>query len=148
MITWIDRLLITALLVIVAILTITSLPVIAGGHLGGKWLLAHMMASGAMVFALPAFGIAGMIRMLKKVQVSVLRKLGFWCLLVTGFFTIATVFFCMLPIPSTEQMHGLIFWHGVAGFATTAAAVVFLLGLVPSMAKSAKSPTTPESKPS
>lgn len=143
MITWIDRLLITALLVIVAILTITSLPVLAGGHLGGKWLLAHMMASGAMVFALPAFGIAGLIRMLKKTQVPAPRKIGYWCLLVTGFFTIATVFFCMLPIPSTDQMHGLIFWHGLAGFAMAAAAVVFLIGLVPSKAKS---PTTPESK--
>ncbi|MDA8743819.1 hypothetical protein N9N28_04210 [Rubripirellula amarantea] len=127
---WIDRVLTAGLLVIIALLTITAIPVIGGGHLEGRWLLAHMMASGAMVFVLPAFGITGLVRAVRSERFPKIRRAAFWIILVAGFFTIATVFLCMLPLPSTDQMHQLIFWHAFAGFVTTASAILFTLGLV------------------
>lgn len=125
---WIDRLLLIAIIVIVAVLTATALPVLAGHHLGGTMLLLHMMASGALVFALPIAALFWLPRYLTRYASDALQRWGFWLLIATGFVTIATVFACMLPYPSTPVMHQLINWHGWAGFAMVPAVLLLLVG--------------------
>ena len=126
--TWIDRILLLGILAVVTVLTITAFPVLAGYHLGGTMLLLHMMASGALVFALPIAGILWLSRALSNADSSRMQRWGFWLLLATGFATIATVFFCMLPYPSTDTMHQLIALHGWAGFAMVPAVVLLVVG--------------------
>ncbi|QDT12453.1 hypothetical protein K239x_44630 [Planctomycetes bacterium K23_9] len=128
MMIWIDRILLLAIVVIVAVLTATALPVLAGHHLGGTMLLLHMMASGALVFALPAAAIVWLSRNINSATSDFIQRCGFWALIVTGFATIATVFFCMLPYPSTQTMHQLINWHGWSGFAMVPATVLLAIG--------------------
>ncbi|NNE00139.1 MAG: hypothetical protein HKN47_22700 [Pirellulaceae bacterium] len=126
---WIDRILIFALVVVLAVLTATALPVLFGGHLGGMWLLAHMIASGALVFGLPVVALIWMWPNLSSHTSGAIQRLGFWSLITTGLLTIATVGACMLPFPSTETMHQLIQWHGYAGFAMVPALAVLLWGI-------------------
>ena len=104
---WIDRLFLAAITLFVTILAATSAPVLFGGHLGGLRLLLHMMASGALVFALPLFALYWLGRSISRSNSGGLQRLGFWTLLLAGVLTIASMFACMLPIPSTEQMHQL-----------------------------------------
>jgi hypothetical protein len=126
---WIDRLFPVAIAAIVAALTVTALPVLAGGHLGGTMLLLHMMASGAMVIALPLFALYYLPRCISQLTSDSLQRLGYWLLIFTGLVTIATMFACMLPIPSTNQMHQLIQLHGYAGFAMVPAVALLLSGV-------------------
>ncbi len=126
--TWVDLILLLGILVVVAVLTITAIPALAGHHLGGTMLLVHMMASGALVFALPVAGILWLTRALGDAESSSLQRWGFWLMITTGFATIATVFFCMLPYPSTDTMHQLIALHGWAGFAMVPAVVLLVVG--------------------
>lgn len=126
--TWIDRILLLAIVAIVAALTATALPVLAGHHLGGTVLLLHMMASGALVFALPAAGLFWLSRYLNQHASNTIGRWGFWLTIATGLATIGTVFACMLPYPSTDTMHQLIKWHGWAGFAMVPAVVLLLFG--------------------
>lgn len=130
MMKFIDRFLAFALIVVVIVLTVTAIPSLAGEPLRGRTLMGHMAASGAMVFLLPAYAISGLVRLTHDATSSKLRVIGFWGLIVTGLVTIATVFICMLPIPSTNQMHTLILLHGLAGYATAVAAIVMVAGLV------------------
>ncbi|QDT02795.1 hypothetical protein K227x_11730 [Rubripirellula lacrimiformis] len=123
-----NRILALALLVIVVVLTLTALPSLGGHPLGAEVLLAHMAASGAMVFVLPAYAVVGLIGMAQHPSSNRLRSFGFWGLVVTGLLTIATVFVCMLPFPSTDQMHQLIFWHSLAGYSMAVVAVVWVTG--------------------
>lgn len=116
-----------AIIVVVTVLTITSLPTLWGEPLHGKLLLGHMGASGALVFLLPLFGILQLVGMMQQRSLKGFEWLGFWALIATGFLTIATVFVCMLPLPSTDQMHTLILWHAIAGFAMSIAAIWWLL---------------------
>ncbi|MFK8112335.1 MAG: hypothetical protein AB8B91_09035 [Rubripirellula sp.] len=125
---WIDRLFLIALTVIIGLLTVTALPVLAGGHLEGTMLLLHMFASGALVFALPAFALVYLWRNLSRVSSGVMQRWGFWLLILSGLVTIGTVFMAMLPVPSTPQMHDLLDVHGYAGFAMVPAVVLLLLG--------------------
>lgn len=125
---WIDRIFMVALVAIIFVLTVTALPVLGGGHLGGPTLLLHMMASGALVIILPLFALFFVLRCISRLKSGGLQRLGFWLLLISGLLTIATVFLCMLPLPSTETMHQLISVHGYAGFAMVPAVVVFVLG--------------------
>lgn len=134
MMKFIDRFLTLALVVVVIVLTVTAMPSLAGEPLHGRILMAHMAASGAMVFLLPAYAIIGLIRMSQNAASSTLRTIGFWGLVATGLLTIATVFACMLPIASTDQMHSLILLHGLAGYATAVAAIVMIVGMLPKKA--------------
>lgn len=125
---WIDRIMMVVLVAIIFVLTATAFPVLAGGHLGGLMLLLHMMASGALVIVLPLFSLYFLSRSISRLKSGGLQRLGFWSLLVAGLVTIATVFLCMLPVPSTETMHQLIAVHSYAGFAMVPAVAVFVLG--------------------
>jgi hypothetical protein len=127
--TWFDRLLLIALLVVIAILTVTAIPLLRGEHLSGRMLFAHMRASGALVIVLPIFAINGLLKHLNHNTSGAGQRLGYWTVLVTGLLTIATIFVCMLPVPSTAQMETLIQWHGYAGYAMVASAILLCLGI-------------------
>lgn len=129
MLLWIDRLLIAALVIVVAILAATSMSAIGGNTLGGQTLLAHMMASGVLVIGLPIFALFFLRYFSGRDRISVLQSLGYFVTVGMGLVTIATVFLCMLPIPSTHQMHSLMSIHGWAGFAMIPAIAVMLIGL-------------------
>ena len=118
-----------ALFLIVALLTATAVPSLKGEPLGGTTLLLHMMASGALVFALPLYAMFYVWRHLNLSAATGIQRLGFWLVLVSGMITTATVFACMMPIASTETMHQLIAWHGYAGFAMVPAFAVLVLGV-------------------
>ena len=123
MMTWITRFVSLSFLGVVLLLTITSIPVLFGGHLEGMLLLVHMMASGVMVFLLPVFGWVWLFRCAS----SPMQRFVSWLILASGFVTLLTMFACMLPIASTEQMQKLIDWHGFAGWAMAIFVLVFLL---------------------
>ena len=126
--TWVDRLLLIALTLFVVLLTLTALPSLFYGHLGGTMLLAHMLVSGAFVFLLPVFALLWTWRHISRFTSGTMQRIGFWAVIFTGFLTIATVFVCMLPYPSTDQMRQLIHWHGYAGFAIVPALALLLWG--------------------
>lgn len=126
---WIDRILLIALVVVVAALTVTSLPALGGQTLQGPTLLAHMMLSGALVIGLPIFAIVFLRHFVAKEPQSRLQSLGYLVTIATGLVTIAAIFVCMLPIPSTDQMHSLMSVHLWAGFAMTPAIIALLLGI-------------------
>ncbi|MCC9603068.1 hypothetical protein LOC67_21170 [Stieleria sp. JC731] len=125
---WIDRFLIACLIIVVGVLTITSLPALGGQTLGGQMLMAHMMASGALVFGLPVFAFAMLRYLTPRYQTSWTHVIGYLSTLVAGLLTIASVFYCMLPIPSTSQMHEMMHVHKLAGLAMTPAILVMLVG--------------------
>jgi hypothetical protein len=139
---WIDRILLAAVTAAIVVLTATALPVLAGGHLEGLLLLGHMMASGLLVAALPLLALDFLVRNLSRFASGPWQRLGYWTLLLTGVVTIATIFACMLPIASTEQMHQLVGVHRYAGFAMVPAIVVLLVGVV-RRAKAATRSSTP-----
>ena len=118
-----------AICLIVVVLTVTALPSIQGETLGGIILMLHMMASGALVFALPVYAMLYVWRHLDRSAATATQRLGFWCVLVTGLIATATMFACMMPIASTETMHHLVQWHGYAGFAMVPAVVLLLWGV-------------------
>ena len=126
--TWFDRLLLLGITVLVLVLAITASPMLFGGHMSGMWLLAHMMVSGALVFLLPVLALTWTWRNISRFKSGLLQRLGYWSLIVTGFLTIGTMFVCMLPFPSTDQIHQLIAWHGYAGFAMLPAIAALLIG--------------------
>lgn len=118
---------------LVAALTVTAAPTWSGDSIGGTLLLFHMAAGGALVVALPVYALVGAATGSPKTAAVTesgqrLRSVSFWCLLALGWVTIGTVFVCMLPIPSTDQMHQLILWHAVAGYGMTIAAIGLLVG--------------------
>ncbi len=57
MIDWLFRILVGVITVVVATLTITSLPTLADQHMEGQRLMIHMMAGGTLVFAVPVFAL-------------------------------------------------------------------------------------------
>jgi hypothetical protein len=126
---WIDRILLVALVLVVVALAVTSIPSLGGETLGGQALLAHMMASGFLVIGLPIFAIVFLRHFSANKSTSSLQNLGYLATVATGWLAILTVFLCMLPIPSTHQMHSLMSAHGWAGFAMIPAIIVLLLGL-------------------
>ncbi len=125
----IDRILPLGLVILIVAATATAIPVFTDGHVGGLMLLAHMMASSGLVFVMPIFALLWLVRCVDRNASSGLQRIGFWLLIVTGLLTIVTVFACMLPYPSTEQMEKLITLHGYAGFAMVPALVVLLVGI-------------------
>lgn len=126
---WIDRILLATLVIVVAILTLTSLGSLSGDPLGGNTLLAHMVTSGVLVVGLPVFAIA-FLRHMAKPETSVTQGIGVLLTIAAGLISIVTVFLCMLPLPSTAQMHTLIVVHGWAGFAMIPAVALLLIGVV------------------
>ncbi|MGI9470595.1 MAG: hypothetical protein ACR2NZ_03615 [Rubripirellula sp.] len=126
--TWLDRICLLALVLIIALLTATALPALREGPLGGTALLLHMMASGALVFALPLFALLYLSRNLRSDRSGGMQRLGFWLLILSGIITIGSIFLCMLPIPSTDEMHELIRVHRYAGFAMVPAVVLLAIG--------------------
>ena len=126
---WIARILLAALILVVVALTVTSLPSLGGQALLGQALLAHMMASGFLVIGLPIFAIAFLRHFSARQPTSGLQNWGVLATIATGWLAIVTVFLCMLPIPSTHQMHVLMSAHGWAGFAMIPAIIVLLLGV-------------------
>ncbi len=113
------------ILVVVLILAATAIPAVFGGELHGVVLLAHMGASGALVVLLPVMTLLFFMRAVTTVEEPSLFRFGYWLTVIAGFATVATVFYCMLPILSTSQMRQVMFWHGVAGFALVAGSALF-----------------------
>ncbi|TWU27073.1 hypothetical protein Pla52o_09320 [Novipirellula galeiformis] len=113
-----------------AVLAVTALPSLTGGHLSGKALIVHMMASGGVVTALPILGILMIGQAIGTQQSNTLLQLGFWLTLVTGLLSIASVFMCMLPMASTLTMHTLVEIHGYTGFAMVPAVTLLTLGMI------------------
>ena len=83
--TWVDRLLLIALTLFVVLLTLTALPSLFYGHLGGTMLLAHMLVSGAFVFLLPVFALLWTWRHISRFTSGTLQRIGFWAVIFTGF---------------------------------------------------------------
>lgn len=117
-----------AMTLLVIALTATSLPAIFGDELAGNPLMAHMMASGGLVFALPVFAWLGLTRLSGPTLARRAEHLGFWTVVVFGWATIATVFLCMLPVLGTDAMHHMMQWHGYAGLAMVPAMGLLLFG--------------------
>ncbi len=126
--TWITRILILVIALAVGVLTATSLPTLMDHHMAGRGLMLHMMAGGALVFVMPLFALFFLAQAISPARSGGLQRLGFWLLVATTLTAIASVFLCMLPLPSTEQMHELMMVHGYAGFATVPALVLLVLG--------------------
>ncbi|MCG8652811.1 MAG: hypothetical protein MI861_23430 [Pirellulales bacterium] len=128
--TWIDRILLLALLVATGALSASAAPWLLGGHVEGRLLLVHMAASGALVITLPLFAISYLLRSMSRFRSGRLQRLGYWSLVLAGVITIATVFACMLPLAPTELMRELIRVHGYAGFAMVPALLLLIWGSV------------------
>ena len=126
---WIDRILIVALVIVVGVLAATSLPSLSGATLGGGALMTHMMASGVLVIGLPIFALTFLRYFAPRRSTSGIQHIGYVATIACGLLTIATVFVCMMPIPSTGQMHDLMSLHGWSGFAMIPAIAVLLIGL-------------------
>ena len=127
---WIDRILLSVILIGVVALSGSAAPWLVGGHLQGSLLLLHMMASGVLVVTLPLFALSYVWPNISSFKSGALQRLGFWLLILTGLTTIATVFLCMLPIPSSDEMRALIRVHSYAGFAMVPALALLLWGAV------------------
>ncbi|QEF97681.1 hypothetical protein Mal15_17230 [Stieleria maiorica] len=129
MLVWIDRILLLALVMVVAVLVFTSWPAAMDEQtLDGQALLVHMMASGVLVMGLPVFALFFLRYLPAKRTTSWLQILGYIATLAAGLVTIVTVFLCMLPVASTHQMHSLMSVHGWAGFMMIPAIVLLLIG--------------------
>lgn len=124
----IDGILIVVLIGIVAALLISLVPWSTGRPLSGTMLLVHMFASGALVGILPLFAISYLWKSLSHLTAGTFQRIGYWTLVLTGLITIATVFVCMLPVASTEQMHELMVVHSYAGFAMVPALLLLAVG--------------------
>ncbi len=125
---WIDRILLSVVMVVVAVLVASVVPSLIGGKLEGLWLLLHMAASGVLVVTLPILALSRVWAHLSRFRSSGMQRLGFWSLVLTGLATVASVFVCMLPLPSTDQMHQLILIHRYAGFAMVPALGLLVVG--------------------
>ena len=124
----IDHLFFFALITTIGLATITAIDGLMFSAESGVRLLFHMYASGALVFVLPLFALYWLFRCLNPAASGGMQRLGFWLLVISGTLTIATVFVCMLPVPSTEQMEQLIKLHGYAGFAMVPALLLVVIG--------------------
>lgn len=130
MIQLIERLTLLALMIGIAVLVGTSLPTWWGEHLLGNRLLIHMMGSGVVVVTLPLYGFLRWSRWLAGKERKHGEPTAFWLMMVTGFFTIATMFASMLPLPSTDMLRTLSELHGWVGYALALAAIWTLVALL------------------
>ena len=126
--TLIDRLLLLALSLLVLVLAGTAAPTLFGGHLEGFPLMMHMGASGALVIGMPLVALWFLPRSVTRRNSVGTQRCGFWLAVLAAVITITTVFVCMLPIPSTAQMHQLMQVHGYAGFAMVPAVALLVVG--------------------
>lgn len=127
---WIDRILVFALIVVVVALAVTSVPALRGETLGGQALMGHMMSSGLLVFGLPIFALVFLRHLSASRSTSIWQKLGYLAVITTGLLTILTVFLCMLPIPSTREMHTLMSVHRWAGLAMIPTIALLVIGML------------------
>ncbi len=127
---WTDVLMLIGLTLVVVSLAVTAAPALNNGHLNGMLLLMHMVASGALVIILPLFAFSGLGAYVRSIASRPTQRLGFWIVVSTGLLTIATIFLCMLPIPSTSAMETLIRWHGYTGFAMLIAMIALCLSVL------------------
>jgi hypothetical protein len=125
---WIDRLLLLAVVVILLVSVAGLIPWLTGSHLEGWTLMLHMGTGGALVSLLPLFALSCQWRMVGDAGSNLAERIGFWGLILTGLLTIVTVFLCMLPLMSTEQMRQSMVIHTYAGFAMVPALAVLLIG--------------------
>lgn len=107
---------------VVIALSATALPSLSGHELSGFWLLAHMGASGAMVFLLPA---AALLRIITARPSRIA-----WLAITGGLICILAVYLCMLPILDTSGMHKMIKVHGVSGWITGVLAVLGFIAAI------------------
>lgn len=123
---WIDRILVFVAALSLAVLTATVVPWMTGDHLEGPTLLLHMAASGGLVVSLPLLAVSLVWRHLRGGSTGAIQRLAFWVLMIAGTLTIASVFLCMLPLPSTQQMHALMRVHSYTGFAMLPAMLLWI----------------------
>ena len=128
MIDWLNRILLIVISVVVATLTLTSLPTFFEEHMEGQRLMIHMMAGGTLVFALPLFGMLFLGRVISPTRSTGLQRLGFWLLIVGALVAITSVLLCMMPLLSTEQMERWMSVHGYAGLATVPGLLLLVIG--------------------
>lgn len=112
-----------AMLLVLALLALTSLPAISGEPLHGNVLLAHMIASGAMVALLPLviWFYPRRSKGLSKFSAFLFAAFG-----LVSWLTIATMFIGMLPLASTPLLAILITWHGWLGYGSVGLAILLL----------------------
>ncbi|MEM6692733.1 MAG: hypothetical protein AAF664_25115 [Planctomycetota bacterium] len=115
---------------VVIALSATAFPSLSGEELSGFWLLAHMGASGAMVFLLPA---AALLRIIAARPGRIV-----WLAITSGLVCILAVYLCMLPILDTAGMHKMIKVHGMSGWIT---GVLAILGFMAAITLKRSTPT-------
>ena len=129
MTTWLDRLLTIALVIVVGSAAATALPAVTDGDvLRGRLLRAHMVAGGALVIGLPIVALWFLRRAVGGGAFHALGCFGYWTVMASGWVTIASVYVCMVPVASTDQMHELVELHGAAGWAMSVAVLALLAG--------------------
>lgn len=128
MLDWLNRILLTTILVVVAALTITSLPTFFQEHMEGQRLMAHMMAGGGLVFTIPLFAFFSLGRVISGNRSNGLQRLGFWLLILATLIAMSSVLLCMMPLLSTQQMHRSMSVHGYAGLTTVPALLLLVIG--------------------
>lgn len=124
----VTRILFLMILVVVAVLTVTSLPTLADEHMAGQRLMIHMMAGGSLVVAMPLFALLFLRRVLSPYRSDRIQRVGFWVLLVAATVSILCVLLSMMPLLSTEAMQTSMSVHGYAGFVAAAALVLLVVG--------------------
>lgn len=102
------------------VLVITSIPTWWGDGLIGNRLMGHMMASGLLIFALPALALTRLPRLVAPRRSARAWRWAFWAMIIAGIVTIGTMFLSMLPIASTDRLHTLAWLHGWSGYALAA----------------------------
>ncbi|MDG2221320.1 MAG: hypothetical protein P8L85_08075 [Rubripirellula sp.] len=140
---FIDRLLLLALMLVVLALVATSVATLWGTALSGSTLMLHMTAGGALVVGMPLVAVWFLRRGVSRQMASAMLRCGYWLTVLAATVTIVTVFLCMLPLPSTEQMNDLMELHGYAGFAMVPAVALFLLAAVRSRRMKSTRSATP-----
>ena len=119
----------------------TSLPALSGERIQGRLLLLHMVAGSGLVFTLPIFAVTWLLRCIDVQRSRWLECFGYLIVILGGLVSIITVFICMLPIPSTSQMHELMTLHKYAGWLTVPAVLALLIGVWHSHRKTSQHPT-------
>ncbi|MDA9856762.1 hypothetical protein N9D23_01455 [Rubripirellula sp.] len=127
---FVDRLLLLSLMLVVLALLATSAATLWGEALGGSTLMLHMTAGGALVVGMPLVALWFLRRGVIRQAANAMLRCGYWLTILTATATIITVFLCMLPLPSTDQMNELMELHGYAGFAMVPAVALFSLAVV------------------
>jgi hypothetical protein len=128
MLDWISRILLTVIILMTGMLVVTASTWLADGPIAGRRLIGHMIAGGGLVTVLPLFGLLFLHRAVVREQSTRLERFGYWAMILASLATIGSVFVCMLPILSSEQMRSSMGIHGYAGFAMVPGLLLLLIG--------------------